>query len=382
MMTDEGMDNRSNDTARQLANFRDEFDGAALYRALSETESDPKLSQVYAKLASVEEAHAEFWKRSVEQSGMRIQNIHPSGRTRILIWLAKRFGPAFIVPTIVQLEAKDSLKYDQQADAVAAGLPEDERSHLRLMSKIAAPIEGLSGPSIARLEGRHKASGGNALRAAVLGANDGLLSNLSLVMGVAGAATDNRTILITGLAGLFAGACSMALGEWLSVTGSRELYARQIELERFELETNPAEEVEELALIYEAKGLPIDQAQALAERLMTDHAAALDTLAREELGIDPAELGGSPYVAGATSFLLFAAGAAFPVIPLFFLSGNTAVIVGIGLSLAALAAVGAATSLFTGRSISFSASRQLAIGSVAAAITYGVGKLLGATITG
>lgn len=381
-MAKERTGGRSNETARQLANFRDEVDGAALYRALSETEADPKLAQVYAKLASVEEAHSEFWKRSIEQNGPRIQNFNPSIRTRMLIWLARRFGPAFVVPTIVQLESKDSLKYDQQEDAVAAGLAHDERTHSRLMSEIATPINGLSGPLIAKLEGRHKASGGNALRAAVLGANDGLLSNLSLVMGVAGAATDNRTILITGLAGLVAGACSMALGEWLSVTSSRELYARQIETEKSELEANPAEEAEELALIYEAKGLPVSQAQALAQRLMTDRAAALDTLAREELGIDPDELGGSAYVAGATSFLLFAAGATFPVLPLFFLSGNLAVIVGIGLSLTALATVGAATSLFTGRGILFSACRQLAIGSVAAAITYGIGKLLGATITG
>lgn len=370
------------DEQRKVANLQDETDGAALYRALSEAETDPGLAQVYAKLAAIEDAHAAFWRRSLQQSGFDVKSGGPTARTRALIWLARRFGPSVVVPTIANLEKRDSSKYDQQADAVTAGLAADERSHARLMREIANPHDGLSGPSIAKLEGRHKGAGGNALRAGVLGANDGLLSNLSLIMGVAGAASDNKTILITGLAGLIAGACSMALGEWLSVTSSRELYAKQIATEEAELKANPAEEAEELALIYEAKGLPATQARALAARLMKSHSTALDTLAREELGIDPDELGGSALIAGATSFLLFAAGAAFPVLPFFFLSGNPAVLTGVGLSIAALAFVGAATSLFTGRGIAFSAARQMLIGAGAAAITFGVGKLLGAAITG
>jgi len=366
--------------ARKLANLRDEIDGGALYRALSEAEGDPKLAELYAKLASIEDAHAEYWRRSLARSGVDLAGMGPSARTRLMIWLARRLGPSVMAPAVARLETRDSAKYDQQPDAVAAGMAEDERSHARLMTQIADPAAGLSGPAIAKLEGRHRGSGGNALRAAVLGANDGLLSNLSLVMGVAGAATDNRTILITGLAGLIAGACSMALGEWLSVTSSRELYARQIATEKAELEANPADEAAELALIYEAKGLPADQANALAQQLMADHATALDTLAREELGIDPDELGGSAIVAGGTSFLLFAGGAIFPVLPFFFLTGIPAIAAGVALSIAALAVVGAATSLFTERGFTFSALRQVAIGVVAASITFGIGKVLGTVI--
>lgn len=161
---------------------------------------------------------------------------------------------------------------------------------------------GLEDSALAQFEGRHRAGSGNALRAAVLAASDGLLSNLSLVMGVAGAAQSGRAVLIAGLAGLLSGAFSMALGEWISVQSSRELYERQIAIERSELEQAPAEEQEELMLIYQVKGLPDDQARALSARLIADPITALDTLAREELGIDPEELGGSAWEAASTSF--------------------------------------------------------------------------------
>ena len=163
----------------------------------------------------------------------------------------------------------------------------------------------------------------------MLGANDGLLSNFSLVMGVAGADLSGKSVLITGVAGLLAGACSMAIGEWLSVQSARELYQSQIEVEKQEVDEVPDEEAEELALIYQAKGLPEDEAQMLAKRLITDKASALDTMAREELGIDPEELGGSAGAAAGASFCLFALGAIIPVAPFFFLSGLVGVIVSI-----------------------------------------------------
>jgi len=216
----------------------------------------------------------------------------------------------------------------------------------------------------------------------VLGANDGLVSNLSLVMGVAGAAVAEKTILLTGLAGLVAGACSMAMGEWLSVNSARELAQKQIEIEKSELEHAPEEEIEELTLIYEAKGLPRPQAEALARQMMANRDIALDTLVREELGIDPNELGGSAWTAAGSSFLLFAFGAVFPVAPFFFLGGWAAVIASVVASGVALAAIGAGTSLFTGRGIAFSALRQLLVGYAAAAITYAIGMLAGVTIGG
>jgi VIT1/CCC1 family predicted Fe2+/Mn2+ transporter len=297
-------------------------------------------------------------------------------------WLAKRFGPAFVLPAIAAAEARDTSAYDSQPEAVAGRLPTDERSHARVIGAAASTGQGLVGPSIATLEGRHRGGGGNALRAAVLGANDGLVSNLSLVMGVAGAATSAHTILLTGIAGLVAGSCSMAMGEWLSVNSARELSQRQIATEAAELEQSPEEEKEELVLIYQAKGLPEAQAQALADRLLGDKDTALDTLVREELGIDPESLGGSAWAAATASFWLFAFGAVFPVAPYLVLSGWAAVIASLALSGVVLAGIGAGTSLFTGRGVVFSASRQLLIGYAAAAITFGVGKLIGVALAG
>ncbi len=369
------------DAARYRENLQGEIDSASLYRALADTEPDPKIKQVYQRLAAVEDAHAEFWRRQLQRVGASVRDLKSGWRTRALGWLARRFGPQFVLPTINTLEARDSTQYDAQAEAVAGGLPGMERSHARILKAIEGR-GGAEGSAIARLEGRHRGMAGNSLRAAVLGANDGLVSNLSLVMGIAGAEASSNAILVTGLAGLVAGACSMALGEWLSVNSSRELYQSQIATEKYELEHVPDEEKEEMVLIYQAKGLGEKEARALAERLMANKGTALDTLVREELGIDPEELGGSAWAAAGTSFCLFSAGAIFPVAPYFALAGCPALLASLGLSGLALALVGAGTSLFTGRHIAFSAGRQVAIGFAAAAITFGIGKLLGVSLGG
>jgi VIT1/CCC1 family predicted Fe2+/Mn2+ transporter len=372
-----------NPRRRYIANLQGEVDCAALYRTLAETEKNPQLAQVYRRLAAIEEAHAEYWKNHIAAIDQQVPKLWPGFRARALGWLARRFGPAFVLPTVDTLEHLDSGTYDAQPEAVAGGLPAAERSHARIIEALASGVPGaLSGPALARLEGRHRAMGGNALRAAVLGANDGLVSNLSLVMGVAGAAVAERTILLTGLAGLVSGACSMAMGEWLSVNSSREFYQKQIDIEKSELEHAPEEEVEEIVLIYEAKGLPRPQAEALAQQMMANKDTALDTLVREELGIDPDSLGGSAWTAAASSFLLFSVGAVFPVAPFLLLGGRAAVIASLLASGVALAAIGAGTSLFTGRSVAFSAFRQLLIGYLAAAITYGIGMLAGVTLGG
>jgi VIT1/CCC1 family predicted Fe2+/Mn2+ transporter len=367
---------------RFQANLQGEIDGARLYRALSDAESDPKISEVYRRLGAVEEAHAEFWRGQLAKIGAKAGALRPDWRTRALVWLARRFGPGFVLPTLSTLEQRDSGTYDTQPEAVAGGLPAAERSHNRIVQALASTFPGgASGGTLAQIEGRHRA-GGNALRAAVLGANDGLVSNFSLVMGVAGAEIAGKTILLTGLAGLIAGACSMAIGEWLSVTGSRELNQRQIDVEADELANAPEEEKEELVLIYQAKGLDETQARALADRLMANKDTALDTLAREELGVDPDELGGSPWAAAGSSFALFSTGAIFPVAPFFFLDGLRAVAASVVLSGLALMAIGAGTSLFTGRTFAYSAMRQLVGGLAAAAITYGVGRLIGVAVSG
>src|SRR6266478_4980476 len=237
-----------------------------------------------------------------------------------------------------------------------------------------------TGADVARGRWRRGASGNN-LRAAVLGANDGLVSNFCLIMGVAGAGTPNRIILLTGLAGLIAGACSMALGEWLSVTNARELATTQISEEATELERTPQAEQHELARIYQAKGLPQADAERIAAELMSDKKAALDTLAREELGIDPTELGGNPLSAAATSFALFSLGAIFPVAPFVWMHGTQATAASIAASAVALCGVGLLTSLFNGRSPWFSAARQAVFGCAAAAVTYGIGVALGVSLS-
>ena len=272
----------ADDAERYRANLRNEIDSASIYEALASAESDDKTSEVYARLAKVERAHAEFWAAKLGDAGT--SNLSPSGRARILAFLGKKFGPSFVLPTLAKNEAADSAQYDGQPDAVAAGMHDDERGHAKVVQAMAQGVGGLDGPTLAKLEGRHRGGGGNALRAAVLGANDGLVSNLSLVMGVAGAAAEGKTILLTGLAGLVAGACSMAMGEWLSVNSAREMAQKQIATERDELEQAPEMEKQELILIYQAKGLDEASAKTLADKLFGTKEAALDTLVREELG--------------------------------------------------------------------------------------------------
>ncbi len=364
-------------------NYQDEIDSAALYRTIAAIEKQPQLSEVYNKLADVEEEHADFWEEKLKEGGVESISKTPSWRSRILSLLAKRFGSAFVLPTMVGREQKGSAGYDNQTEAKGTNMADQERSHERLLKTIFKKNQGgMEGSALAKLEGRHKAGGGNALRAAVLGANDGLLSNLSLVMGVAGAALSNKSILITGIAGLLAGAFSMALGEWLSVQSARELYQHQINIEAMEISTAPEEEMEELALIYQAKGLPPEAARLLAEKIMSDSTTTLDTLAREELGVDPDELGGSAWEASITSFLLFAVGAIIPLFPFIFLSGTNAIIVSLVVSGVGMFLIGAMITLLTGRNALQAGLRQVVFGLVAAGVTFGIGKFIGANLGG
>ena len=371
----------TNKLAQYVANCQDERNGAALYRALAELEPNPQLKSVYHRLGEAEERHSCFWEAKLRAAGQSLPPFRLTWRTRTLILLARRWGPAFVLPNLEPLEQLDRHKYDRQPEAQAGGLPQQEHSHARLLQAITGGSRaGLEGSRIAQLEGRHRAIGGTALRAAVLGANDGLLSNFSLVMGVAGATGSGTSVLITGVAGVLAGACSMALGEWLSVQSARELYQRQLRVEQQEVSEFPAEEAEELTLIYQAKGLPEDEAQSLARRLLTDERAALDTLAREELGINPKEIGGSAWAAASASFCLFALGASIPVVPFFFLSGSWGVRVSAAFAALALFGVGAGISLLTGRGVLYSGVRQVLFGVLAAGITFGLGRVIGTSL--
>src|ERR1019366_2594016 len=263
------------DEARYRANRQGEIDSAVVYRAMAKAESDARLASVYIRLAEVEERHLGFWEDQLRALGRGPGPRRSWWRSRAMRLLAHRFGAQLVLPTVATLERVDQENYDDQTETQGTGMPEDERSHARVLRFIAggSPV-GVAGETLGKLEGRHRAPGGNALRAAVLGANDGLTSNLALVMGVAGAGFKSAVILVAGLSGLLAGAFSMAIGEWVSVQSARELYQRQVRTEAAEIHSVPDEEQEELALIYEAKGLPRAEAEQVAERLMADEQGA------------------------------------------------------------------------------------------------------------
>lgn len=368
---------------RLQAAIQTEIDAAFLYEQLAEMADRDDVANVYRQMSQIEKGHAESIRKSHFEAGGEAVAATPSRRARVLAWLARRWGPQIILSSLIELER--GLAVAQKNSRQQRGLETSgaEDAHLRILKSIQEQSsQGAEGGLLARLEGRHHQVGGNALRAAVLGANDGLVSNLSLVMGVAGASVDSRGILIAGSAGLLAGAISMALGEWLSVQSSRELYQRHIAIEAAELEASPEQEMIELALIYQAKGVSAEQAQILAKQLIENEDTALDTLVREELGIDPEELGGSAWEAAFTSFALFAVGAIIPVIPFLLLGSRMAVLASLGLSSVGLFGIGAAITLLTGRSVLFSGTRQLFFGLAAAAVTFGIGHVLGVALSG
>ncbi|HEX9036313.1 MAG TPA: VIT1/CCC1 transporter family protein [Ktedonobacterales bacterium] len=368
--------------SRYAANLRDERESAAMYSAFAGIEKDKRLAEVYSRMAEVETRHATVWADRIRQAGGQPVPEVLSWRSRALIWIAKRFGVGAVLPIVSAGERNASHNYDAQPEAKAAGMPADERSHERIFGYLLRTTKGgIVGSTLAQIEGRHRGtSGGNALRAAVLGSSDGLTSNLSLVMGVAGASLQAHQVLLTGLAGLLAGALSMAIGEWLSVQSARELYGRQIAIEQQELSDVPEEEREELSLIYQAKGLDPATADNMAARILSDPTTALDTLAREELGLDPAELGGSAWEAAIASFLLFAVGAAVPVIPFTFMFGWAATITSVALSVVGLFIIGTGITLTTGANLWKAAGRQVLLGVAAALITFGLGRLVGGLV--
>ncbi|MGO8693531.1 MAG: VIT1/CCC1 transporter family protein [Rectinemataceae bacterium] len=360
----------------------EERNAVFLYERLSKAEENADLAEVYRRLAATERRHAALWEAKIAEAGGVVPLFRPTFRTRLSAWMAKKYGAQAVTPALARTERNAATAYDGVDAAEDAGLPSEERSHARIFSVLAGVSKGMAGGDVARFEGRHRA-GGNALRAGTLGANDGLLSVYSLVMGVAGAGVGQRQILVTGAAGLLAGALSMALGEWISVQSSRELFGRQIDIERQELAENPEEEKEELALIYRAKGLDENQARATASRIIEGgNESALDTLVREELAIDQQELGGSAWVAAVTSFGLFAVGALFPVVPYLFFRGAAGLAASSALSALGLFAIGALGTLMTGKNPFAQGFRQVLIGLAAAACTFGVGHLIGAGIAG
>ncbi|HKG57762.1 MAG TPA: VIT1/CCC1 transporter family protein [Candidatus Limnocylindrales bacterium] len=391
------------DAKQSLANLKLERDAIALYDALASIEPDERRSSAFRTIASNERRHAEIWASKLRATGVVVPSSGPPRlRVRFIIAVARLFGTHSVSDLVQALEGDEEESYEGQESPEVASIAADERQHAEIWKRLAdsksasdgrAAIDATNGrdgvgqargahspAEIARQERWHRTGRSGTLRAVIFGVSDGLVSNLSLVMGVAGAASSQpRFILLAGIAGLLAGASSMAAGEYISMQSQRELFERQIELERAELEAMPEEEEAELAAVYRSKGFSDEEAGRIAHRLFADPETALDTLVREELGLDPDELG-SPWGAATGSFVAFAIGALVPVVPYLLGDGGVAFFAALGLSLVSLFAVGAAVSLLTGRSTLFSGLRQVGIGAAAAAITYAVGTLIGVSV--
>lgn len=361
-----------------LENLRDERDGVALYRGLAAVERDQARAREFVELAEAEERHAAIWLRKLEKAGVPLPPESPSARTRFLIWAARRFGTQAVLPLVLANESSDIAKYARQGDETAQ-LVAEEQAHGETLRRMRGEEPLAPRGRIAERETWHRFGRGGALRAAVFGMNDGLISNLSLVLGVAAAGVHQGTLIVTGLAGLFAGALSMAVGEYVSMASQRDMLRRQILLESRELTEAPEEEEAELAQLLRAKGLGEAQAAATAHQIMQSPESALDTLVREELGLDPSDLG-SPWRAAGSSFITFAAGATVPLLPLSVLSGRAAAIAAASIGAVVLATVGAFLGFLSGTSPVRSAARMVALAAIAAGVTVGVGRVVGATL--
>jgi len=343
-----------------LESWTEEQRSAFLYRACADAESGTVRAELFQRLAGEAEAQATIWRAQLTAKGHPAPApFVPDARTRFVAWLVARLGPRRLKSVLAAMKVRGMAIYGMA--------PPGDAGHV--------------GPAVAGgIEHRHRGLGGGGnLRAAVFGINDGLVSNASLILGVAGASADPRVVVLTGVAGMAAGAFAMAAGEYVSVQSQRELYEHQIALERDELKQYPEAEAQELALIYAAKGLPKKEAGRLAQRLVADPEHALDTLAREELGLNPAELG-SPLGAAASSFVSFGAGAVLPLLPFLLAPGAAALPAAIGITAVALFVVGATLSLFTGRNAIYSGVRMLALGAIAGGVTFAIGRMFGVSL--
>lgn len=362
-------------------NLQTEVDACYLYDKLYQAEEDKTVANVFKQMSAIEKSHAEAFLKKIK-TGKTPTLPGPSVRAKMLNFIGRIFGYDYVLGALMDTEKSISTAVINAKNKNKLPITGSETNHVTILRSLLEQETKVTGSNVARFESRHRSVGGNAIRAAVLGGNDGLVSNFSLVMGIAGATAGGSGVLLAGVSGLLAGALSMALGEWISVKSSQELSENQMQLEMDELETNPEGEVKELELIYIAKGIPEKQAQGMAAEIMQNKTHAHEVLVKEELGINAEELKGSAMQAAIYSFILFSVGAVIPVIPFMFTSGTTATIISVIGSAAGLFLIGAAITLFTGRNILFSGFRQVLFGLIAAAITFGIGKLIGVSING
>ena len=337
----------------EYESWHEEKQSAYLYRVVAACEQAPEIRAMFIKLADAADHQAQHWRKLAGERGVTLpESFRPELRAQLVAHMLRRLGPERMLPVLAAMKVRGLSVYTHGTTA----------GH-------AMPVAG-------QQESRHRRMAGNgSFRAAVFGVNDGLISNASLILGMAGAASSEPVILLAGVAGLLAGAASMAAGEYVSMRSQREMFEYQIGLEDAELKAYPEEEAEELALIYEARGIPPADAKRMADTLIRDPDRALDTLAREELGLNPRELG-SPWGAAIASFLAFGIGALIPLLP-FLWRGSHDLLVSMILALLGLFTTGTVVSLFTGRSPWWSGLRMLLIGAAAGGVTWLVGHLFG-----
>lgn len=384
------------DVEQSLENLKLERDAIVLYDSLARIEKDQRRADAFRRIASNERRHADVWATRLRELGASVPDGGgPRPRVRLIILIARVFGTASVAELVKALEGDEEEAYEGQGlSPEVAAIAADEREHAEIWDSLKVdrggsgegepPRDGVAiarqarnAAEVGKRERWHRSGRSGTLRAVIFGVSDGLVSNLSLVMGVTAAAAGNASfIILAGVAGLLAGAFSMAAGEYISMQSQRELFEHQIALERAEMQAMPEEEEAELAAAYRAKGFAPDEAARIAARIFKDPENALDTLVREELGLDPDQLG-SAWGAAGGSFVAFAFGAAVPVIPYLLGAGTSAFVASLGLSLLALFTVGASVSLLTGRSFLFSGARQLGIGIAASLVTYLIGSLIG-----
>ncbi len=361
------------DQQRYRRYLKNELEAVQLYRDLASVERNEERAGLFRRLAQAEMRHVRIWSRKLGLEDQSPNNYRRSLRVILLRTVAKVLGTRAVMPMIMRSEAADASTY--RDDPEATNIVQEEIEHFNVLGRLAGRPDHTQ---ILSLERRHY-SGTVNVRAGVLGFNDGLLSNLSLVMGVAGATSDSNFIVIAGISGLLAGAFSMAAGEYVSVRAQRDVYEREIEVERAELEEMPKEEMQELALIYQRKGFTRQEARAVAERIISNPEVALATLAREELGLDPSQLG-YPWMAAISSFLAFGLGAIIPLLPNLFTEGLLALMLTIAVSGVATVGIGVLLGIITGKNPLWGGGRMLLAGTIAAGVTYGIGSAIGISL--
>ncbi len=360
------------DTRTLRAHWQDEGESAFIYKALASREKDARRSSIYERLAAAELRHQATFLAMLQERGESVAEWRPGPRIRLMAWLARHGNARLVLGLRVADESREVRNYPREgrADSSAEvgrslrGIARDEASHAQVLSELKGNTA----------EPWHNSRSGGFLRNVIYGFNDGLTANFGLVMGVLGAQVPPEIVLLSGISGIVADSLSMGGSGFLAAKSEQEVWQHEIAMEREEMELMPEVETEELALLYEAKGMPAEAARRAATQVMADPTIALQEKAREELGI--AGVGASPLREGITTGVSTAVGAFIPVVPFVFGAGPAVVWTAFSVSMLAHFAVGAARSLFTGRGIFRSGIDMFLVGLGVAAAGYVVGRLI------